>query len=99
MSFWPVLAAVVALAVVYVMVPVGFAVFSHYRHPKRVRCPKSGQDATVMIDPRRAGLAAAAGGHWLALRSCSLLRDPVICGAWCARFDHGAFHEVSESSR
>jgi hypothetical protein len=99
MSFWPVFASIVALAVVYVMVPVGLAVFSHFRHPKRLRCPQSGENATVVIDPGRAGLAAVAGGHSLTLRSCSLLDGRFGCGEWCTRLDHGAFHEVSESSR
>jgi hypothetical protein len=99
MSFWLVLASITVVAVVYVMAPVGLSVFSHYRHPRRVRCPQSGENATVTIDARRAGLAAAAGGHWLDLRSCSLLKNRFGCGEWCTRLDDGAFHEVSEPSR
>ena len=94
MDPWLVLGSIVALAIVYVMVPVGLAVFSHYRHPKRLRCPQSGEGATVVMDPRRAGLAAAAGGRWLKLRRCSLLANRFGCGEWCTRLDDGAFRDV-----
>jgi hypothetical protein len=52
-----------------------------------------------MIDAARAGLAAAAGGHWLTLRRCSLLADRFGCGEWCTRLDDGAFRDVTVEPR
>jgi hypothetical protein len=59
MNGWLILGAVAFVAVVYIIVPVGFAARGHFRSHKLVRCPVVGVDAGVIIG--RAGVAEALG--------------------------------------
>ncbi len=91
-----VLPGLVLAAVVFVMVPVGVAVFSWYRRPKSLRCPVTGRDARVAFDAPRAALAAAVGGHSLRIRGCSLWDDHYGCGQDCRRLPEDAMREVHD---
>lgn len=78
-----VLLGLVVLAVAYVMMPVGVAVWAAWRHPRRLRCPVRARDAVVNVDARRAGVTAAFGGQSLLLRGCSLWPESAGCGQEC----------------
>ena len=78
MNPWIVLPAIIALGVVYVMLPMGLEAFFRYRTRKPLRCPVTAEEAWVLINARRAGLSAAFGHPSLRVRSCSL---------WPARYN------------
>ncbi len=74
MNPWLVVPALVAVAVLYVLVPVGMAAAAHFRWKKIVRCPLTGQDASIYVE--RAAVAEILG-----LRS---LRRVGACSGWPA---------------
>lgn len=80
-----VLPLLIAIGVIFVMVPVGLAVYAHYRRQKLVRCPETDGDAAVLIAAGRAGIAAAFGGRSLRAVSCSLWPERRACGQACLR--------------
>lgn len=83
MNPWIVLPAIVALGVVYVMLPIGLSAFFDYRHRKPVRCPVTGEGAWVLVNAPRAGVTAAFGHPALRVRSCSLWPPRDDCGQDC----------------
>jgi hypothetical protein len=74
-SIWLTLGAITALAVLYVMIPVGIAGRGPFRRHKLVRCPIVGLGAGVLIT--RAGMAEALG--------CRSVRRVVDCTFWPQR--------------
>lgn len=78
-----VLLGVIVLTVVYVMLPVGFAVFAAWRRPRRLRCPVTDRDTLAVVDAYGAGVAAAFGGNSLRVRECSLWPENSGCGQGC----------------
>jgi hypothetical protein len=86
MNPWTVLPAIVALGVIYIMLPTGLHAFLRYRPRKELCCPVSGDEARVLIDARRAGLSAALRGHpSLSVRDCSLWPARSGCGRDCLK--------------
>lgn len=85
MNPWFVLPALLVLAVLYVMLPVGLAVWSRYRAWQSVRCPVGGRAAMIAVDAGRAGAAAAVGARSLRLVGCSLVPERLTCGRLCLR--------------
>ncbi len=78
-----VLSAIVILAVVFVMVLVGFAMYFSLRRPMALRCPVTERDATVQVDALEAGVAEALGTRSMRVRSCSLWPENAGCGEAC----------------
>ena len=78
-----VLLGVIVLTVVYVMLPVGFAVYAIWRRPRRLRCPVTERDALAGVDAYGAGVAAALGGSSVRVRECSLWPENSGCGEEC----------------
>ena len=78
-----VLLGVIILAVVFVMLPVGFAVYATWRRPRQLRCPVTERDTAVGVDAQAAGVAAAFGGGSLSVRDCSLWPENSGCGQEC----------------
>lgn len=78
-----VLLGMIVLAIVYVMLPVGFAVFAASRRPRWLRCPVTERDALAGVDAYGAGVAAAFGGNSLRVRECSLWPENSGCGQEC----------------
>jgi len=78
-----VLLGVLVLAIVYVMLPVGFAIYSTWRRPRRLRCPVTERDTLVGVDAYGAGVAAAFGGSSLRVHECSLWPENSGCGQEC----------------
>ena len=78
-----VLLGVIVLAVVCVMLPVGFAVYATWRRPRRLRCPVTERDTVLGVDACEAGVAAAFGRSSLRVRECSLWPENSGCGQEC----------------
>lgn len=83
MNAWTLLLGLAVLAVVFVMLPVGLAVFAYYRHPRPVRCPLAAADAVIRVDARRAGFAAALGSSAVSVTSCTFWPERRRCGQAC----------------
>lgn len=81
---WTILAAIVAIAVVYVLVPVFLHTFLRFRVPKRLPCPVTGGRADVRVDASRAAFTDALAGHpRLRVGNCSLWPAQRGCGQGC----------------
>ncbi len=85
---WILLAAIVAVAVVYVLLPVAVEAFLRFRARRRLTCPETGMNAEVGVDARVAGFTAAFRHSVLRVKSCSLWPKRAGCGRAClANFD------------
>jgi universal stress protein A len=71
MNAWMVLFAIVVVAVLFVLLPVGGATLAHYWRPRRLRCPMAGSDASVQVDATGAALSELIGVRALTARACS----------------------------
>jgi nucleotide-binding universal stress UspA family protein len=98
MNTWMLLAGLVLIALVYVVLPVASAVFTHYRRPRQLRCPVTTRDAVVSIDPMHAARAAVIGRWPDAVQTCSLW--PARAGCWrdCLQLPEEAMHEVEDAT-
>ena len=72
MDPWVVLPALVVLAVVFVVVPVGAATFTHWRRPFRLTCPRAGAEAQIKVGATRAAVLAVLGRGVSGIERCSL---------------------------
>ncbi|MBI2555632.1 MAG: hypothetical protein HYV92_14700 [Candidatus Rokubacteria bacterium] len=82
---WIVLAAIVALAVAYVLVPVVGAVFLRFRGTHELKCPETGAGAKVGADAGWAAFTAAFGHPVLRVKTCSLWPGRKGCEQSCLR--------------
>ncbi len=73
----------IAIAVVFVVLPVAIAAYRFYRAPQTVRCPLRRTKATVTVDAQRAARAAVVGSQALSAIACSLLVEPPDCRTEC----------------
>ncbi|MBI4561631.1 MAG: hypothetical protein HY724_06260 [Candidatus Rokubacteria bacterium] len=80
---WIVLAAIAAVAVVYVLLPVIVSTFVRFRAKRRLECPETGASAEVGVDARWAALTSAFRHPLLRVRSCSLWPKREGCGESC----------------
>jgi hypothetical protein len=78
-----VIAAVVAVGMLYVVLPVAVGAFRKYRGTRLVTCPETKQTAAVEVNPARAALAAALGEEDLRLQACSRWPEREDCGQEC----------------
>jgi universal stress protein A len=78
-----VLPALVAIALVFVVVPVGAAVYGRWRRPFRLTCPRTGSDAQIQVASAAAAVAAVFGRDSVDLRRCSLWSSVSGCRAEC----------------
>ena len=82
MNAWVVLAGVGLIAALYVVLPVGLAMWACYRRQKLVDCPVGYRPATIRVG--RAGLAEATGIRALRrIRRCSLWPSRQDCARRC----------------
>jgi len=96
MNPWIVLPAIIALGLVYIMLPTGLQAFFRYRPTKLLRCPETGDPARVLIDARRAGLSAALrGSPSLSVRECSLWPVRSGCGRDCLKLPADEMHKAA----
>ena len=93
MNLWVLLPALVLVAALYVLVPVGWAMASHYRRRKLVRCPLTGLEVAIKIE--RAGLAEALGRRTLRqVGDCSLWPKRARCDRPCLACPEEAIREL-----
>lgn len=82
MKLWLVLVGIVAIGVVYIMIPVALAAREYFRRYKLVRCPVVGLGAGIVIS--RAGLAEALGRRSLRrISDCTFWPHRKSCGQRC----------------
>jgi hypothetical protein len=92
---WIVVAAIIAVAVCYVLLPVVADTFRRFRTKKSLRCPETGTEAEVGIDAGRAALTSAFGRALLRVKNCSLWPERKECAQDCVRSES----EVEEARR
>jgi hypothetical protein len=92
---WIVVAAIIAVAVCYVLLPVVADTFRRFRTKKSLRCPETGREAEVGIDAGRAALTSAFGRALLRVKNCSLWPERKECAQDCVRSES----EVEEARR
>jgi len=80
---WILIAALAAVGLVYVLLPVGLEVFFRFRAARRLRCPETGADAEVGVDAGRAAFTALLGRPHLRIERCSLWPERMGCGQAC----------------
>ncbi len=80
---WIVIIAILALALLYVLVPVVVDTFLRYRARRSLVCPETGGKAEVSVDAPRAAWGAAFGRILLKVRDCSLWPERKGCGERC----------------
>ena len=81
--------AILALGMLYVILPWVAHVFARYRRPRLVRCPETGTKAWVEIDAPHAALTAAFGAPDVRTKECSLWADRGACAEECLKPQQG----------
>jgi hypothetical protein len=69
---WIVLVAVLAVAFLYVLMPLVADTFRRFCRPRMLSCPETGGTAEVGIDASRAAVGSVFGLPLLRVKSCSL---------------------------
>jgi hypothetical protein len=80
---WIVILAVVALGLLYVLMPLMADTFRRFRVPRVLTCPDTGGKAEVGINASRAALTSAFGQPLLRVKSCSLWPEKEQCKQDC----------------
>ena len=80
---WIVLVAVLAVALLYVLMPLVADSFRRFRTPRALRCPETGATAQVGIDASRAALSSAFGQPLLRVKNCTLWPERDRCDQHC----------------
>jgi nucleotide-binding universal stress UspA family protein len=83
MNAWPVLFAILALALAFVCVPIAFTTYGYWRRPWRLTCPHTGSVAQMQVGARRAALGSVLG-HGPEIDRCSLWPARAGCDQACA---------------
>ncbi len=91
---WIVIAAILAIALLYVLVPVVTDAFPRYRRRKILRCPETGRDTGVAIDASKAALTSAFGPPVLRVKDCSLWPQREECRQECLEFEEASPSEA-----
>ena len=78
-------AAILALAAVFVLLPVIAHTFQRYRKKKVLKCPETGELAEVDIDASRAAFYSAFGEPLLRAKNCTLWPKRKGCSEDCLR--------------
>jgi hypothetical protein len=77
--------AIVAVGLLYVIVPIVADTFFRFRHKRIVQCPEEGKPARVLFDATLAALTAVPGPPKLRVDRCSFWPDRADCAQRCAR--------------
>lgn len=94
MDPWIVLPAIAALALVFVVAPVGAATFTHWRRPFRLTCPRTKTEAQIRVSAASAARAAVLGRDTPQLARCSLWSKTAGCRAECLALPATALRPV-----
>jgi hypothetical protein len=82
---WTLLAALGALGLSYVVLPVVGMTWRRYREPQIRDCPETGGKAALFVNARRAALTAAVGQPQLRVIQCSLWPQRKDCAQHCVK--------------
>jgi|GEM_PF-1515678 len=85
MNVWLVLAAIVAAAALFVVLPVGAAAFTRFRARWRLPCPADGAEAQIRLDPLAAARGEMLGRPDLSVLRCSSWPERAHCAQDCLR--------------
>lgn len=77
--------AIIAVALLYVVLPIVVDTFARYRAKRMVHCPEEGKPARVLIDATLAAMTAVPGPPKLRIDRCSFWPDRADCGQRCTR--------------
>jgi hypothetical protein len=77
------LAAIAAVGLLFVVMPVVTDVYLRFRARRTVGCPETGLAAEVQIDARRAAATAIPGPARLRVVACSLWPERAGCAQKC----------------
>jgi hypothetical protein len=80
---WITLAAIAALALLYVVAPIVAEAFFRFRGERTVCCPETGLAAQVKIDARHAAFSAVPGPPEVRVAECSLWPGRRQCEQKC----------------
>ena len=94
MDPWVVLLAIAVVTVVFVLAPVGFVAFVHWRRPLRLTCPRAGREAQIRVAAIRAGVAAVLGHDAPGIERCSLWPSVRGCREECLALPTGSLRRV-----
>jgi hypothetical protein len=84
---WLAIAAIITVAVCYVLLPLGADTYRRFRGRKSLRCPETGSEAEVDLDAGRAALSSAFGRVLLRVRNCSLWPQRKACAQECVHVE------------
>lgn len=76
---WVVLVAILAVGLLYVLMPLTADTFRRFRRPRTLRCPETGGKVEVGIDASHAALASAFGRPLPRVQRCSLWPERERC--------------------
>lgn len=80
---WIVLAGIVAVGVIYVLLPVIADVFGRFRRSRQLGCPETNTNAEVTVDAKYAALTSAFRHPLLRVKDCSLWPKRAGCEQSC----------------
>ncbi len=83
MNPWIVVPVLGGIAILYVMLPVGIAVYTQFRRRKLLSCPVKHRDASIRVDAVRASLTACVGAGRPRVAECSLSPRNLSCEQQC----------------
>jgi nucleotide-binding universal stress UspA family protein len=93
MNPWIVLLGLLAVALVFVILPVGAIAFAAWRRPVRLPCPRAGTEAQVSVSPLRAAIASVFG-RTAGIERCSLWHAVRVCHEECLALPEASRREV-----
>ena len=80
-----VIVVILAVGILFVLLPVMAYTFARYRAPRVLACPETGEQVRLGLDATRAALTSALGRPRLRVRWCSLWPGRSGCGQTCLR--------------
>lgn len=80
---WIVLIAVLAVALLYVLMPLVADTYRRFRNSRALRCPETGGKVEVDIDASHAAVTSALGRPLLRVKNCSLWPAKEQCKQEC----------------
>ncbi|MBI2902286.1 MAG: hypothetical protein HYY12_01680 [Candidatus Methylomirabilis oxyfera] len=78
-----VVASIVAIAVLFVLLPVVADTLRRFRSKQSLRCPETGREAEVSVDAHQAAWTSAFGRALLRVKMCSLWPQREGCAQDC----------------
>ncbi|MEK6710153.1 MAG: hypothetical protein AABZ64_06210 [Nitrospinota bacterium] len=74
---------IVALAALYVLLPVAADAYGRFRSRRRVRCPETGEETSIQVDAEHAARTSLIGRPRLQIADCRHWPGRHGCGQKC----------------